>query len=318
MHGSEVVAALAPEEAVLSPKPTSAPTPVAESSKTLPVFEPAFVDEGTVAGDAPIAAFSTDGEGAYNQPAQPQHARRTSAILRSPVRSPASQTVPLAMPIDAQPEVLTATADPPESSSSATGAMSLQRMAASAFHIPSPITLGQSVVAQLYIDPGKDLKTVYAALANATAGRPGELQAKMVEVAKRMRAVLKSDEKVLRIQATSPPDQPVKAGETTVWTWSVTGLEAGNHELNVTLLKLLPEGEKTVPAPVYKVVVRVPDPDLLDYIIALVKKLTDLVSALDALIAAVITLLATAGVVWVKKRKSGNDGKPSKGDGGGS
>ncbi len=207
-------------------------------------------------------------------------------------------------------------ADPSEPSSSATGAAPLQRMAASAFHIPNPITLGQTVVAQLHIDPGKDLDAVRAALGTATAGRPGELQAQMVEVTKHMRAELKSDDKVLRIQAISPPNQSVKAGETTVWRWNVTGLERGNHELTVTLLKLLPDGEKAVQTPVYKVLVEVPETGLLDRIIAGVKKLTDLVGALEALVAAVLALLATAGIAWAKKRKSGNDDKsPNGGDG---
>lgn len=264
------------------PKLTPAPVPAAVPPKAAPVFAPAFV-----------------GEGANTRPARPPLARRAATKSRAPASHPEPP---------ARPEVLAAAADPSEPSSSATGAAPLQRMAPSAFHIPSPITLSQSVVAQLHIDPGKDLETVRAALSAATAGRPGELQAQMVEVAKHMRAELKSDEKVLRIHATSPPDQSVKTGETTVWTWSVTGLEPGNHELTVTLLKLLPDGEKAVPTPVYKVVVKVPEAGLLDRFIAFVKKMADLVSALDALIAAVLALIAAAGVAWKKKRKSGKGG----------
>lgn len=295
------------------PKPTFAPMPAAVSPKAAPVFAPTFVGEGAGVGGTTIAALPSVGVGSHSRPARPPRARGAAAKPRSS----ASQSAPSAVPKAARREVLAAAASPSEPPSSATGAAPLQHMAASAFHIPNPITLGQSVVAQLRIDPGKDLETVRAALAAATAGRPGELDAQMVEVTKHMRAELKSDEKVLRIHATSPPDQPVNAGETTVWRWSVTGLLPGDHELTVTLLKLLPDGERTVPTPVYKVEVAVPEPGLLDRIIASVKELTDLVSALDALVAAVLALLAATGVAWAKKRNSGNNRKPPKGGAGG-
>lgn len=291
-------------EPVLKPAPVpavAAPSKGSPSLSPVPAQAPALT--GAAAAGTAIAAISDGGA----QPVRPPLARR--AAKKS--RSPASLAEPRAVPEAARPVASAAAAASVEPSSSS--AAPLERMAPSAFHIPSPITLGQSVVAQLRIDPGKHLEGVRAALGAATAGRPGELQAQMVEVAKRMRAELKGDEKVLRIRATSPSDQPVNAGETTVWTWSVTGLEPGDHELTVTLLKLLPDGEKTVPTPVYKVVVKVPEAGLLDRIIASLKKLTDLVSALDALIAAVLALLATAGFVWARKRKSGGDQPPAGG-----
>lgn len=178
------------------------------------------------------------------------------------------------------------------------------RLAASAFHVPSPIRVEQTVVAQLRINPCKDLENMRLELVPENTRRPGELATARVEITDIMRAELKTDETALRIKPLSPGTQKVVACDTTVWTWSVTGLREGAHELIVTLLKLLPEGEAvTVPTPVYTVEVKVKP---AEGILNLLKLGTDIMKSTTALVVATVGLFAALGFGWARKRQ----GKP--------
>jgi hypothetical protein len=175
------------------------------------------------------------------------------------------------------------------------------RLAKSAFHVPTPILLKQTVVAQLRINPCKDLESMRRELEPENIKRPGILAAAQVEITDYMHAELKADETAITVKPLSPGRQKLVPCSTTPWSWNVTGLMKGDHEMIVTLLKILPNGETVaVPTEVYRLKVNVKP---IDEFMERLEQFTAIIKSTTTLVVATIGLIAALGFGWARKRQ---------------
>ena len=123
--------------------------------------------------------------------------------------------------------------------------------AAAAYHVPTPMTVGQADTVRLWLDKRATAEALLARLGERVGGEAGVMRAEEVPATPRMRATLSGA--AFDIKPLFDEVQTVYENKDTRWEWEVVPKEEGTHELRVHLRMVLPGTEDSLDSRVWPV-----------------------------------------------------------------
>jgi hypothetical protein len=192
---------------------------------------------GSVTGGL-LGSLDSRGARLAARPAAKAAPRPAETAAAAPAETPVT-----AAPAPAQP--VTAAPSPAQPVSAPTFA------AAAAYHVPTPMTVGQADTVRLWLDKRATAEALLARLGERVGGEAGVMRAEEVPATPRMRATLSGA--AFDIKPLFDEVQTVYENKDTRWEWEVVPKEEGTHELRVHLRMVLPGTEDSLDSRVWPV-----------------------------------------------------------------
>lgn len=224
-------------------------------------------------------------------------------------------------PVEAVPERAPEAASPPPAAAPAAPAAAPPPVepvtaptfaAAAAYHVPTPMTVGQAETVRLWLDKRATAQALLARLRERVGGEAGVLRAEEVPATPRMRATLTGDK--FEIRPLFDEVQTVYENKDTRWEWEVVPKEAGTHELRVHLRMVLAGSEDSLDSRVWPVEVVAKPLTPWQQFKAWLKEAQEV----DAMIKGIFGIGIAGAIVWLWARLRRRGGRPAAGDAGGS
>ena len=182
--------------------------------------------------------------------------------------------------------------------------------AAAAYHVPTPMTVGEADTVRLWLDQRATAEALLARLRERVGGEAGVTRGEAVPATPRMRATLSGA--AFDIKPLFDEVQTVYENKDTRWEWEVVPKQEGTHELRVHLRMVLPGTEDSLDSRVWPVQVEAKPLTPWQQFKAWLKEAQEV----DAMIKGIFGIGIAGAIAWFWARLRRRGGRPAADDAG--